>query len=93
MSWEPLSDIIADDPYSCVVYDKKFNLRNTQGGKQLKRHARTARRLMRALKKSKSRQAKPTKGTNVDGKFQETMHMPYNLMSRMATPNGRMLLT
>ena len=28
----------------------------------------------------------------MDGKFQEIMDMPYNLMSRMATPNGRMLL-
>ena len=32
------------------------------------------------------------RGTNMDGKFQEIMDMPYNLMSRMATPNGRMPL-
>ena len=61
MTWEPLSNIIADDPYSCVVYAKKFDLLNTQGWKQLKRHARTAKRLIRTLKKSKSRQAKASR--------------------------------
>ena len=30
---------------------------------------------------------------NMDGKFQETMHMPYDLIFKMATINGRMLLT
>ena len=30
---------------------------------------------------------------NMDGKFQETMHMPYNLKLKMAIINGRMLLT
>ena len=44
MTQEPLSNIIADDPYSCAVYTKKFYLLNTQGWKQLKRHARAARR-------------------------------------------------
>ena len=31
MAWYPLSNIIADDPYTCAVYAKKFNLLNTQG--------------------------------------------------------------
>ena len=31
MTWEPLSNILADDPDSCAVYAKKFNLINTQG--------------------------------------------------------------
>ena len=61
MTWEPLSNIIADDPYSCTVYAKKFDILNTQGWKQLKRHARTAKRLIRTLKKSKYRQAKATR--------------------------------
>ena len=61
MTWEPLSSIIADDAYSCSVYTKKFDLLNTEGWKQLKRHARTARRLIRTLKKSKHRQTKGTK--------------------------------
>ena len=61
MSWEPLSNIIADDCYSCAVYVNKFNLLNTQGWKQLNRYARTAKRLIRALKESKYRQAKATK--------------------------------
>ena len=61
MTWEPLSTIIADDPYSCAVNAKKFYLLDTQGWKQLKRHARTVRRLIRTLLKSKYRQAKATK--------------------------------
>ena len=39
MTWESLSNIFADDPYSCAVYANKFNLLNTQGWKQLKGHA------------------------------------------------------
>ena len=31
MTWEPQSNIITDDPYSCVVYAKKFALFFTQG--------------------------------------------------------------
>ena len=55
---EPLSNIIASDPYTCAVYAKKHNLLNTPGWKLLKRHARTARRLIRTFKKSKYRQAR-----------------------------------
>ena len=43
MTWEPLSNIIADELYSCAVYAKIFNLLNTEEWKQLKRYARTAR--------------------------------------------------
>ena len=57
-TWEPLSNIIASDPYTCAVYAKEHDLLNTPGWKLLKRHARTARRLIRTLKKSKYRQAK-----------------------------------
>ena len=61
MIWEPLSNINADDPYSCAVHVKEFDLLNTQEWKQLKRYARTARRLIRTLMKSKYRQAKASK--------------------------------
>ena len=60
-TWEPLSNIIASDPYTCAVYAKEHNLLKTQGWKLLKRHARTARRLIRTLKKSKHRQARASK--------------------------------
>ena len=38
---------------------------------------------------------KPRHQENIfmDGKFQETMHMPYNLIFKMVIINGRMLLT
>ena len=61
MTWEPLSNTIADDPYSGAVYAKKFDFITSQGQKQLKRYARTAKRLIRTLKKSKYRQVKATK--------------------------------
>ena len=33
MTWELLTNIFADDPYSCAVYAKNFDLLNTQGWK------------------------------------------------------------
>ena len=57
----PLSNSIASDPYTCAVYAKEHNLLNTPGWKLLKRHARTARRLIRTLKKSKYRQARASR--------------------------------
>ena len=60
-TWEPLSNIIASDPYTCAVYAKEHNLLSTPGWKLLKRHARTARRLIRTIKKSKYRQARASR--------------------------------
>ena len=54
MTWEPLSNIIASDPYTSAVYAKKHDLLNTPGWKLLKRHARPARRFIRTHKKSRS---------------------------------------
>ena len=42
-TWAPLSNIIASDSY---IYAKEHNLLNTPGWKLLKKHARTARRLI-----------------------------------------------
>ena len=61
MTWEPLSNIIASDPYTYAVYAKKHDLLNISGYKLLTRHARTALRLIRTLKMSKYRQAKTKK--------------------------------
>ena len=61
MTCESLSNIIASVPYTCAVYARKHDLLNTSGWKLLKRHARTARRLIRTLKKSKKRQAKASR--------------------------------
>ena len=93
MTWEPQGNNITDDPYSCAVYAKRFNLLNTPGWKQLKRYARAVRRLIRTLKKSKYSKPRQQKDTSIDGKSDKIMHMPYNLMSKMAMLNGRMLLT
>ena len=60
-TWEPLSNIIASDPHTFAVYANEHNLLNTPGWKLLKRHARTARRLIRTLKKSKYRQARASR--------------------------------
>ena len=61
ITWEPLSIIIASDPDTCAIYAKQYDLLNTPGWKLLNRHARTARRLIRTLKKSKYRQAKASR--------------------------------
>ena len=61
MTWEPPSNIIASDPYTCAVYANKHDLLHASGWKLLKRHARTARRLIRTVKKSKYRQAKASR--------------------------------
>ena len=61
MTWEPLSYIIASDPYTCAVYAKEHDLLNTPGWKLLKRLVRTASRLATTLKKSKYRQAKASR--------------------------------
>ena len=60
-TWEPLSNIIASDPYTYAVYAKEHNLLNTPGWKLLKRHSRTARRLIRTIKKSKYRQGRASR--------------------------------
>ena len=59
----------------------------------MKRHARTARRLIRTTKKSKFRQAKVSRKYKHGWEFQKTMYMPYNLVFKMVIINGRMLLT
>ena len=91
-TWEPLSNIIASDPYTCAVYAKEHDLLNTPGWELLKRHARTARRLIRTLKKSKYRQARASRNYKHGWEVQEIMHMHYNLIYTMATTSGRKLL-
>ena len=89
MTWEPLSNIIADDYYSCAVYAKKFDLLNTLGWNQLNRHARAVSEPLRNPSTDKPRHPGDI---CMDGKFQEIMHMAYNLMFRMVITNGEMLL-
>ena len=44
-TWEPLSNIIASDPYTCAVYAREHNLLNTPGWKKSKyRQARASRK-------------------------------------------------
>ena len=35
VTWEPVGNIIADDPYSFTVYAKKFDLLSTQGSEKI----------------------------------------------------------
>ena len=90
-TWEPLSNIIASDPYTCAVYAKEHDLLNTPGWKLQKRHARTARRPEPSRNQSIDKPG-PQESINMDGKSPETMHMHYNLIYTMATTNGRKLL-
>ena len=92
MTLEPLSNIIASDPYTCAVYAKKHDLLNTPGWKLLKRHARTAKDLSGLSRSQSTDKPKHQENTNMDGKFQVTMHMLYNLIYKMAIINGKILL-
>ena len=75
MTWEPLSNIIADDPCSCAVYAKKFDLLNTPGWKQLKQHVRTARDVSELLRNPSTDKLRHQGDISMDGKFQEIMHI------------------
>ena len=60
MTWEPQATALQTTPI-LVQSMQTFHLLNTRGWKQLKRHVRTARRLIRTLRKSKYSQPKATK--------------------------------
>ena len=84
ITWEPLSNIIASDPYTCAIHAKKHDLLNTPGWKLLKRHARTARRLIRTLKKSKYRQAKASRKYKHGWEVPRDYAHAYNLIFKTA---------
>ena len=58
VTYEPLTLISKDDPITCAVYAKKHDLLDTTGWKHLKRYAKTSKRLIRAVKKSRIRQVR-----------------------------------
>ena len=58
VTYEPLTLISNDDPITCAVYAKKYDLLDTTGWKHLKRYAKTSKRLIRAVKQSRSRQVR-----------------------------------
>ena len=84
-TWEPLSNIIASDPYTCAIYAKKHDLLNNPGWKLLRRHATTVRRLIRTLKKSKYRQAKASE------KYKDEWEVPrdYAYTLQLDIQNGK----
>ena len=57
-SYESLSLIIQDDPITCAVYVKEHGLLDTPGWKHLKKYVKTSKRLLRAAKQFKIRQAR-----------------------------------
>jgi len=58
ISYVPLNLIGTDDPVTCAAYAKKKGLLNTPGWKKFKRYAKTEKRLIRAMKQNKLRQAR-----------------------------------
>ena len=58
VTYEPLTLISKDDPITCAFYAKKHDLLDTTGWKHLKRYAKTSKRLIRAVKQSRSRQVR-----------------------------------
>ena len=74
ITYEPLALISKDDPITCAVYAKKHDLLDTTGWKHLKRYAKTSKRLIRAVKQSRIRQARASAryqhGFQVPGRMQ-----------------------
>ena len=58
VTYEPLTLISKDDLITCAVYTKKHDLLDTTGWKNLKRYAKTSKRLIRAVKQSRIRQVR-----------------------------------
>ena len=92
ITWEPLSNIIASDPYTCAIYAKKHILLNTPGWKLLKRHVRTEEDSSELSRSQNIGKPRPQENISMDGKFQEIMHMPYNQIFKVVIIHGRMLL-
>ena len=65
MTWKPIANIIADDPYSCAVNAKTSTYMPEQQGDSSE--------VTRNLSTDKPRQQR---GKNMDGRFQQIMHTP-----------------
>ena len=84
VTYEPLTLISRDDPITCAVYAKKHDLLDTTGWKHLKRYAKTSKRLIRAVKKSRIRQVRAS------ARYQHGFQVPkdYNDAMRLDKENG-----
>ena len=60
-TFEPLSEIAADDPITCAAYAKEKNLYNLDGWKRFRHLIRKEKQLTRAIKQSKIRQVRHAK--------------------------------
>ena len=78
MSWEPPSNIIADDCYSFAVDAKKFNLLNTQGWKQLNRYAKQQTDSSEPSRNRSTEKPRQQRDTSMDGKLvpRDYVHAP-----------------
>ena len=84
VTYEPLTLISKDDPITCAVYAKKHDLLDTIGWKHLKRYAKTSKRLIRAVKQSRTRQVRASV------RYQHGFQVPrdYNDAMRLDKENG-----
>ena len=69
MTWEPLSNIIADEPTLVQYMPKNLTLLNTQGWKQLKKHAGTAKRVLELLINPSTDKLRHQADISMNGKF------------------------
>ena len=84
VTYEPLTLISKDDPITCAVYAKKHDLLDTTGWKDLKRYAKTSKRLIRAVKQSRIRQVRAS------ARYQHGFQVPkdYNDAIRLDKENS-----
>ena len=84
VTYEPLTLISKDDPITCAVYVKKHDLLDTTGWKHLKRYAKTSKRLIRAVKQSRTCQVRAS------ARYQHGFQVPkdYNDAIRLDKKNS-----
>ena len=84
VTYEPLTLLSKDDPITCAVYAKKHDLLDTTGWKHLQRCAKTSKRLIRAVKQSRTRQVRAS------ARYQHGFQVPkdYNDAMRLDKKNG-----
>ena len=84
VTYEPLTLISKDDPITCAVYAKKHDLLDTTGWNHPKRHAKTSKRLIRAVKQSWIRQIRAS------ARYQHGFQVPkdYNDAIRLDKENS-----
>ena len=89
-TYEPLSQMIADDPVTCALYAKEQGLLDKTGWKWLKGIARRDKKMIRMLNQSRLRSFRRAPYTRMDFVYLGLQKKPLRLIRKMVTHDGRM---